>query len=92
MEKYTNPEDIRLHLPDSPTDDGGRAYLEEKLKDIVIEKYHPIVEKLWNEGKKDELIARKKSMEIEFYNDSTKVLEEYNEMIAEQKEKEEVYH
>jgi hypothetical protein len=31
-----------------PRVDEGRDYLEEKLKQIVIEKYHPIIEKLWN--------------------------------------------
>jgi hypothetical protein len=57
---------------------------------LVIEKYHPIVEKLWNEGKRDELIARKKEMEIDFYNDATNIHEEYLDMIAENKDKEEV--
>lgn len=43
MVKYTNPQSIIDYLPDSEPDDGGRAYLEEKLKNLVIEKYHPIV-------------------------------------------------
>lgn len=60
MVRYTNPEPIADSLPDSKPDDGGRAYLEEKLKNLVIEKYHPLVEKLWSEGKRDELIATKK--------------------------------
>lgn len=90
MVRYTNPEPIVDTLPESKPDDGGRAYLEEKLKNLVIEKYHPLVEKLWNEGKRDQLIANKKQMEIDFYNDSTKILEEYQEMLAEQLEKEEV--
>jgi hypothetical protein len=34
-----------------------------------------MVEKLWNEGRKDELIATKKQMEIDFYNESTQILE-----------------
>jgi hypothetical protein len=56
----------------------------------VIDKLHPIIEQLWNSGKREELIATKKKLEIDFYNESTKVLEEYNEMLAERKEKDEV--
>ena len=73
MVRYTNPVNIKDTLPHYPRDDGGRAYLEEKLRNIAIEKYHPIVEKLWNEGRKEELIATKKNLEIEFFNDSTQV-------------------
>lgn len=82
MIRYTNPEPLVDSLPDSTPDDGGRAYLEEKLRNLVIEKYHPIIEKLWNEGRREELIAKKKQLEIDFYNDSTKIYEEYQEMIA----------
>ena len=60
MVKYTNPKDYIESLPDYTPDDGGRAYLSEKLKKIVIDKYHPVIEKLWNEGKREELIATKK--------------------------------
>ena len=36
MKKYTNPTDVRKTLPYTENDDGGRAYLEERLKAIVI--------------------------------------------------------
>ena len=75
-----------LQISNAP-DDGGREYLSKKLNQLVIEKYHPIIEKLWNSGRREELIATKKSLEINFYNDSTRILEEYNEMLLEQKEK-----
>lgn len=48
MEKYMNARDYRETLPEYPVEDGGRAYLEEKLRAIAIEKYHPKIEKLWN--------------------------------------------
>jgi len=47
---------------EGPPDDGGRAYLEERINKIVVEKYHPIIEQLWNSGKKDELIGKKKQL------------------------------
>jgi len=28
----------------------------------VVEKYHPIIEQLWNSGRREELIATKKSL------------------------------
>jgi hypothetical protein len=40
---------------------------------------------MWNSGKKDELILNKKKVEIDFYNDSSKILEEYQELIANNK-------
>jgi hypothetical protein len=75
---------------DDTRDDGGREYLSAKLNQLVIEKYHPIIEELWNSGRREELIATRKKLEITFYNDSTRILEEYNDMLLERKEKEEV--
>lgn len=91
MVRYTNPEEMEptLQIEDTP-DDGGRAYLYAKLSQLVIEKYHPIIEELWNSGRREELIAQKKQLEINFYNESTRILEEYNDLLLEQKEKEEV--
>lgn len=43
MVKYTNPTEVAASLPDSTPDDGGRAYLEEHLQNLVLEKYHPRV-------------------------------------------------
>ena len=82
MEKYMNARDYRETLPEYPVEDGGRAYLEEKLRAIAIEKYHPKIEKLCNQGRREELIALKKQLEIDFFNDSTQVYEEYQEMLA----------
>jgi hypothetical protein len=91
MINYTNPVEVEPTLPiDGTRDDGGREYLSNKLNELVIEKYHPIIEELWNSGRREELTATKKTLEINFYNDSTRILEEYNEMLLEKKEKEEV--
>jgi len=43
----------------------------------MVDKYHPKIEELWNSGRRDELMANKKKLEIEFYNDSTLIMEEY---------------
>lgn len=56
----------------------------------MVDKYHPKIEELWNSGRRDELMANKKKLEIEFYNDSTLIMEEYQQMIADHKEKQEV--
>ena len=34
------------------------------MKKIVVEKYHPMIEELWNTGRKEELTATKKKLEI----------------------------
>lgn len=45
MLKYTNPQEVSSTLEiESVPDDGGRAYLSEKIKEIVVNKYHPIIE------------------------------------------------
>ena len=49
----------------SSLDDGGRSYLEEKIGKIVEEKYHPIIEELWNSGNREELISKKKELNSE---------------------------
>lgn len=91
MLKFTNPIEVEPTLGiESKFDDGGRAYLSERLNRLIEEKYHPRIEELWNSGRREELIAMKKELEINFYNDSTKILEEYNEMLLEKQEKEEV--
>lgn len=41
MLRYINPQPFRSLIPESG-DDGGRAYLEEKLNQMVSEKYDPI--------------------------------------------------
>lgn len=43
MLKYTNPQPMQILLPQGE-DDGGRAYLEQKLNQVVEEKYDPIFE------------------------------------------------
>jgi hypothetical protein len=54
MVKYTNPEEMEPTLQiDSTRDDGGREYLSEKLNKLVAEKYHPIIEELWNSGRRE---------------------------------------
>lgn len=59
-----NPVEFSSTLPHYPRNDGGREYLEEKLKKIVVDKYHPMIEELWNSGRKEELTATKKKLEI----------------------------
>ena len=72
-----NPLPWKNLIPQSG-DDGGRAYLEEKLNQMVSEKYDPVFQQLWNSGRREELIAMKKKFQIDFLNDSTRILEEYN--------------
>ena len=75
MVKFTNPEEVTQSLDGEEGGDDGRAWLEVKFQELYRDKYEPMIEKMWNEGRKEELIANKKQMEIEFYNDSTRLLE-----------------
>jgi hypothetical protein len=73
MLKFTNPQEVTQFLEER-VDDDGQAFLRERLNKLMIDKYNPIAEELWNSGKRDELIASKKKLEIDFYHDSTRIL------------------